>query len=98
AGWDFSTPIWRMEDGFTCPMLAWEDPNDKIGYGGGTGSAGDPYRIYTAEQMQEIGLHEFHWNRHFQLMNDIDIGCYDGREGREAFNLISMPFLFTYDE
>lgn len=36
-------------------------------YGGGTGTAEDPYLIYTAEQMNEIGLHKEDWDKHFKL-------------------------------
>ena len=37
-------------------------------YGGGSGEPNDPYLIYTAEQMNEIGLHEYDWDKHFKLM------------------------------
>ena len=42
-------------------------------YGGGTGTPNDPYLIYTAEQLNEIGLHEEDWDKHFKLMADIDL-------------------------
>jgi hypothetical protein len=45
-------------------------------YGGGTGEPNDPYLIYTAEQMNEIGLHENDWDKHFKLMADIDLSAY----------------------
>jgi len=53
-------------------------------YGGGTGEPNDPYLIYTAEQMNEIGLHEEDWNKHFKLMADIDLSSYAGTD----FNII----------
>jgi len=53
-------------------------------YGGGTGEPNDPYLIYTAEQMNEIGLHEEDWDKHFKLMADIDLAGYTGT----AFNII----------
>ena len=53
-------------------------------YGGGTGEADDPYLIYTAEQMNSIGLHEEHWDSHFKLMADLDLAGLSG----EAFRLI----------
>ena len=34
-------------------------------YGGGAGEPNDPYMIYTAEQMNQIGLHEEDWNKHY---------------------------------
>ena len=56
-------------------------------YGGGTGEPNDPYLIYTAEQMNEIGLHEQDQSKHFKLMADIDLSAYSGT----AFNRIGMP-------
>jgi len=57
-------------------------------YGGGSGAAHDPYLIYTAEQMNAIGLHEEDWDKHFKLMADIDLSNYDGKRGRPSFNII----------
>jgi hypothetical protein len=56
-------------------------------YGGGTGEPNDPYLIYTAEQMNEIGLHEEDQSKHFKLMADIDLSAYSGT----AFNMIGVP-------
>ena len=53
-------------------------------YGGGTGTAEDSYQIWTAEQMNEIGLHEGDWGSHFKLMGDIDLSVYTGTQ----FNII----------
>jgi hypothetical protein len=55
-------------------------------YGGGTGEPNDPYLIYTAEQMNEIGLHEEDQDKHFKLMADIDLSAYSGT----AFNMIGV--------
>ena len=44
-------------------------------YGGGEGTAQEPYLIYTAEQMNTIGLHREDWDKHFKLMADIDLSC-----------------------
>ena len=60
----------------------------KYEYGGGSGTADDPYRIYTAEQMNAIGANLIDWNNHFKLMADIDIAEFDGKDGRPAFNII----------
>ena len=70
-------------------------------YGGGTGEPNDPYLIYTAEQMNEIGLHEEDWNNHFKLMADIDLEAYTGTD----FNIIgyyvdysdNKPFTGVFD-
>ena len=45
-------------------------------YGGGTGEPNDPYLIYTAEQMNTIGLNEQDWDKYFKLMADIDLSGY----------------------
>ena len=56
----------------------------KAEYGGGTGQPEDPYLIYTAEQMNEIGINPSDWDKHFKLMDDIDLSAYSGRD----FNII----------
>ncbi len=50
----------------------------------GSGTAEDPYLIYTATQMDEIGQHSEDWSSHFILMADIDLAAYTGT----AFNII----------
>jgi len=57
-------------------------------YGGGTGIPDDPYLIYTAEQLNEIGADTENLNKHFKLMNDIDLGSYTGTD----FNIIGTSF------
>lgn len=57
-------------------------------YGGGSGEPNDPYLIYTAEQMNEIGLHEGDWDKHFKLMADIDLAAYTGTD----FNIIGTGY------
>jgi hypothetical protein len=58
-------------------------------YGGGSGTADDPYQIWTAGQMNALGAEPNDWDKHFQLMADLDLSAYDGQEGRPAFNLIA---------
>jgi hypothetical protein len=86
AGWDFTTPIWSIEEGIDYPMLVFQEYVHD--YGGGTGIEDDPFLIYTDEHMQEIGSKRHHWDRHFRLMNDIDLSQYDGQDGRARFNKI----------
>jgi len=64
-------------------------------YGGGNGTAEDPYLIYTAEQMNTIGTEPNDWDKYFKLMADIDLSIYDGTD----FNIIgsSVPFLGVFD-
>ena len=53
-------------------------------YGGGIGEPNDPYLIFTAEQMNEIGADSNDWDKHFKLMADIDLSVYKGTD----FNII----------
>jgi hypothetical protein len=53
-------------------------------YGGGTGEPNDPYLIYTAEQLNEIGLFPCEWDKHFKLMADINLSSYS----ETTFNII----------
>lgn len=55
-------------------------------YAGGTGTPEDPYLIYTAEQMNSIGLYPEDWDKHFRLMEDIDLSAY----APNRFNLIGV--------
>ena len=60
-----------------CPVQA-------ASYGGGSGTIEDPYQIWTAEQMNEIGLNPDDWNKYFILMSDIDLSIYP----EDSYNLI----------
>ncbi len=55
-------------------------------YGGGYGTETDPYQILDANDLNEISLHEEDWDKHFILINDVDMSGYDGLEGRPALN------------
>jgi len=78
-------------------------------YAGGTGNPKTPYRIATADQMNAIGTDPNDWDKHFQLIADIDLTAFDGQEGRPAFNIIaasidsgesdcqSIPFTGVFD-
>lgn len=58
-------------------------------YGGGTGTPDDPYLIYTAEQLNKIGIDFDNLNKHFKLMADIDLSGYTGTD----FNIIGMSYI-----
>jgi hypothetical protein len=55
-------------------------------YGGGTGEPNDPYLIYTAEQLNTIGINQADADKHFKLMADIDLSAYKG----DSFNRIGF--------
>ena len=59
-----------------------------VKYGGGTGEPNDPYQIWDANHMQAIGADANDWDKHFVLMADIDLGGFDGKDGRDKFNII----------
>jgi len=85
AGWDFmdetengTEDIWKITEGMSYPQLWWEK------YGGGTGEPNDPYLIFTAKQLNTIGLNKEDADKHFKLMADIDLSAYQG----DSFNRI----------
>jgi len=57
-------------------------------YGGGSGTPDDPYLIYTPEQMNAIGADPNDWDKHFQLMADLDLSGYTA----DQFNMIGNAF------
>ena len=80
--------IWTIDEGNDYPRLWWENmPGESItppSYGGGNGEPNDPYLIYTAEQLNTIGLLVCDWDKHFRLMADIDLSSFTGT----SFNII----------
>lgn len=65
-------------------------------YSGGTGSPGYPYRIATAEDLNDIGNHIEDFNKFFVMVYDIDLSGYTGMQ----FNVlgsISNPFTGVFD-
>jgi len=61
-------------------------------YEGGTGTAGNPYLINTAEQMNQIGTNPGDWNKHFELTADMDMSGIAGTD----YNIIET-FTGTFD-
>ncbi len=66
-------------------------------YGGGSGEPNDPYLIYTAGQMNEIGLREADWDKHFKLMADIDLSDYTGTEYNVIGTGMNNRFVGVFD-
>ncbi|MBN1361524.1 MAG: hypothetical protein JW993_13080 [Sedimentisphaerales bacterium] len=68
-------------------------------YSGGSGTADDPYQIWTAGQMNVIGTRPDDWDKHFKLMADIDFKTLRG----VSFNAIGadpsygQPFSGVFD-
>jgi hypothetical protein len=49
-----------------------------LGYSGGSGTAENPYQIATAEDLNDIGNNPEDWDKHFILMNNVDLAQYTG--------------------
>lgn len=58
-------------------------------YGGGSGTADEPYLIYDANQMNYIGADPNDWDKNFKLMADVGLGVYTGK----SFNIIGRMWL-----
>jgi hypothetical protein len=78
AGWDF-VEIWGIVEGQTYPFLRTEPAGDAK-YSGGTGTVENPYRIATAEDLNDIGNYEEDWDKHFILVNDVNLAQYTGTQ------------------
>jgi len=64
-------------------------------YGGGTGTIGDPYLIYDPNQMKAIGANSTDWDKHFDIMSDIDMSSIGN-----AYNIIGTqgnPFTGVFN-
>ncbi len=53
-------------------------------YSGGTGELNNPYRIATANDLNDIANHTDDFDKHFILVNDINLADYTGTQ----FNII----------
>jgi len=49
-------------------------------YSGGTGEPNDPYKIATAEDLNDIGNYEEDWDENFILVNDVNLAQYTGTQ------------------
>ena len=95
--WVSCEPVWTIDEGKDYPRLVWENaPGEPITpqlcLGGGSGTQADPYLIYTAKQLNAIGLFPCLLDKHFLLCADIDLSAYTGT----SFNIIgaSWPNVF----
>jgi hypothetical protein len=81
--------LWTINEGNDYPHLIWENaPGELLSdiqwYDAGNGTQADPYLIYTAEQLNRIGLIECDWAGYFELGADVDLSNYTG----DTFNII----------
>jgi hypothetical protein len=54
----------------------------------GQGTQDNPYLLATAEQFNMIGMLQGEWDKHYELVADIDLSAFDGKDGRPAFKVI----------
>ena len=90
--WDF-VEIWDIDNGQTYPFLLGFGSS----YGGGSGTAEDPYQIWTAEQMYAIGLNNYDCNKSFKLMTDIDMSEYTEIDYKPIGIYYYVPFSGSFD-
>jgi hypothetical protein len=94
--------VWTQAEG-TYPRLSWEGTTggameavELSEWLEGTGTLDNPYRIYTAEELNLIGLFPCDWDKHFLLVADIDLSALQGT----PFNPIGsgqVPFTGVFD-
>jgi hypothetical protein len=95
-------PNWVLNAGRDYPRLAWEGtpgtiiPEPAIDWLEGGGTAEDPYRIDTAEQLIFLGRASLVCDRHFVLCTDINLA--PNLPGRQLFSHAVIPgFRGTFD-
>jgi len=59
-------------------------------YSGGTGDPNDPYRIATPQDLNDIGRYEEDWDKHFILVNDVNLAQYTGTQFKIIGNSTTM--------
>jgi hypothetical protein len=99
-GWGVcgSENLWTIDEGNDYPRLSWENQHGQViesieisDFMQGTGAANDPFLIYTPEQLNMIGIFFCEWNKHFKLMDDLDLFDYP----ENWFNMIGSSLPFT---
>lgn len=101
AGWDYFQS-WRIDPGQSYPRLSWEntpgqdmvaDPNR---YAGGLGTNASPYQIGEPEHLINLGRNPGDWNKHFVMVNDLDLSEVDPNE-IYPIGSKTVPFTGTLD-
>jgi hypothetical protein len=78
-------------------VLTVSAPANAAPYGGGSGTLEDPYQIWTAEQMNTIGLNKEDWNKSFILMADIDLSAFTGTQYNRIGDYYGVLFSGIFD-
>jgi hypothetical protein len=66
-------------------------------YSGGTGEPNDPYKIATAEDLNDIGNHTEDFNKCFILVNDINLAQYTGTQFKRIGTSYETSFTGVFD-
>jgi len=61
-------------------IVLWMGSAAEAKYSGGTGTAKDPYRIATPEDLNDIGNYTEDWDKHFILVHDVNLARYTGTQ------------------
>jgi hypothetical protein len=69
----------------------------EVKYSGGTGEPNDPYRIASAEDLNDIGNHVEDWDKHFILINDVNLAQYTGTQFKIIGTSWNNPFQGVFD-
>ncbi len=98
-GWDRcgNEGVWTIDEGNDYPRLWWENKPGEVLEAQqlpdlltGAGTQDEPYLIYTAEELNVIGVFPCELDKHFKLMSNIDLS----HMGTE-FNIIGITSPFT---
>jgi hypothetical protein len=76
------------QPGIDAPGISDVQPGPVGTYGGGSGTANDPYLIAEPQHLNAIGQHPGDWCKHFKLVADLDLSVYSADE----FNIIGTSF------
>ncbi len=100
-GWGFGSP-WTLDEGSDYPRLVWESAGgilitDEVrNYGGGSGEPNNPYQIFTPEQLTTIGWYQQDFDKHFILMDDLNLSVCDPNDWA-IIGSKHVPFTGTFE-
>ncbi|NLZ05277.1 MAG: hypothetical protein GXY19_08905 [Phycisphaerae bacterium] len=92
-----SEGTWTLDEGHDYPRLQWEQkggialtPLRLPDHLAGSGTRDAPYEVYTAGELNLIGVSPCEWDKHFKLMADINLSALG-----HDFNIIGRGGAFT---
>jgi hypothetical protein len=78
-------------------MILWAGAAADARYSGGTGEPNNPYRIATPQDLNDIGNHQEDWDKHFILINDVNLAQYTGTQFKIIGPIYNTPFTGVFD-